>query len=161
MGVEAGAMRPASRGWRRWLLPAGLLASLALNVFLGSALVGRYTHDRARGEPWMLASLREFAERLPPSARETTRETLRARRAMLGAQRQELRDARFAVARALGAEPFDRAAAAGAFARLREATQAISVTTQEAIVDAAARLPVEARRELIERSPRSQRQPRP
>lgn len=160
MPADAGAVATGRRWWR-WLLPACLLASLAFNVFLGSILVGRLTHDRARGEPWMIASLREFTEKLSPGMREVARESFRVRRPALARERQELRDARFAVARALTAEPFDSAAATRAFERLREATGAISRTTQEAIVEAVARLPVETRRELVERAPRLSRQPRP
>ena len=148
--------RPAR--WRQWLLPAVLLLSLAFNVFLGSALVGRYAHDRSRGDP-SLTNFREFADALPASAREKVRESFRARRSALRKERGDLREARSRVMRALSADPYDEAAARLAFEQLRQANNDMSRVAQEAIVDAAGKLSAELRRDLVERRPRGQRSP--
>ncbi|BBK30144.1 putative membrane protein [Stella humosa] len=148
----------ARAGWRRWLLPAALLLSLAFNVFLGSALVGRFAHDQTRGDPTMLTGFRSFAEGLPANARETVRDSFRARRGEISRERRELREARQRVTQALAAEPFDAGAARRAFDSLRHANDGMARVTQEAVVEAAGKLPVELRREMQERRPRAPRE---
>ncbi len=144
------------RNWRSWLLPAGLLVSLAFNVFLGSALVGRYAHDQSRGDSSFIG-FRQFADALPAPAREKVRESFRARRAELRQERGDLRNARDQVMRALAADPYDAAVARSAFERLRNASIDMSRVAQEAIVEAAGNLPAELRRDLAERRPRGPR----
>lgn len=139
-------------GWRVWLLPVALLASLAFNVFLGSSLVGRFAHDRARGDSSTIG-FREFARDLPAEAREKVRESFRARRGELRQERHDLRQARDRVIRALVADPYDEAAARTAFESLRQANADLSRVAQEAIIEAAANLPVELRRDLADRRP--------
>ncbi|BBK41261.1 hypothetical protein STVA_12810 [Allostella vacuolata] len=161
-GVPAArAAVPGAGGWRRWLVPGCLLASLAFNVFLGSALLGRYTHDQARGDPGgVFPGFRSFAESLPPPSREAVRDSFRARRGELGRERRELRQARQQVMQALSADPYDAGAARRAFDTLRRADDGLARVAQEAIVEAAGKLSAEQRRELGEhRRPRTPRPP--
>ena len=144
--------------WRRWLVPGCLLVSLALNVFLVSGLVGRYARDHGPG-PEMMMGFRGITDGLPDSARETVRESFRARRGEIGRERRDLREARRRVADALAAEPFDPAAARRAFEGLREANGELARVAQDALVEAAAKLPPQQRREILERRPRTPRPP--
>ncbi|WP_374440571.1 periplasmic heavy metal sensor [Stella sp.] len=144
--------------WRRWLLPGCLLVSLAVNVFLVSALVGRYARDHGPG-PEMLVGFRGLTEGLPESARDTLRESFRARRGEIGRERRDLREARRRVVDALAAEPFDAAAARQAFEGLRDANGELARIAQDALIEAAGRMPAQERRELLQRRVRHPRQP--
>ena len=146
-------------GWRRWLVPGFLLVSLALNVFLVSALVGRYARDHGPG-PEGPIGFRGLTDGLPQAARETVRDSFRARRGEIRQERQELRAARRAVQEALAADPYDPDAARRAFGALREASGELARLAQDSLVEAAGRLPAAQRRELLERRERAPRPPR-
>lgn len=157
--TDAGDPIPAGRPRRRWLLPTALVVSVAANLFLGSILVGQFTHQRTQSELGVFQSFRRFTETMPKETREIVRESFVARRADMRKQRGELREARAAVRAALGADPYDRKAAEGAFERLRQANEALSQSAQEALIEAAAKLPPDQRRRIAEvrEPPRPQR----
>ncbi|BBK38715.1 hypothetical protein STAQ_37930 [Allostella sp. ATCC 35155] len=146
-------------GWRRWLVPGFLLVSLALNVFLVSALVGRYARDHGPG-PGAPIGFRGLTDGLPQEARETVRDSFRARRTEIRQERQELRAARRAVQEALAADPYDPDAARRAFGALREASGELARLAQDSLVEAAGRLPASQRRELLDQRERPPRPPR-
>ncbi|MGE0724545.1 MAG: periplasmic heavy metal sensor [Alphaproteobacteria bacterium] len=149
--TDAGDPLPAAdRPRRRWLLPTALVASLAANVFMGSVLVGQFAHQRTQSDFGVFQSFRRFTETMPSETRDIVRESFLARRPDMRRNRAVLREARTAVRTALAAEPYDRAAVERAFERLRQANEALSHSAQEAIIEAAGKLPPDQRRRIAE-----------
>ena len=68
--TDAGDPIPAGRPRRRWLLPTALVVSVAANLFLGSILVGQFTHQRTQSELGVFQSFRRFTETMPKETRE-------------------------------------------------------------------------------------------
>jgi len=131
-------------------VPGLLLVSLAANLFLVGILAGQFTHSRVDSIPTY--SIRSFLAVVPEEAQETVRAAFAGREAEIAAARGDARGARGAVAEAFVAEPFDRAAAEAAFQRLRQESDDLQSAVQAAIMDAAARMPVATRQEILERA---------
>ncbi len=147
----------------RWIV-AGLLVSLAINVFLGGLVIGRMINAGPRGRA--LAELAErqaggqaqllngpilrLAQSLPEEHRPAFVRAIEAHRGALQATNQGVRDARQKLSEATVTEPFDRAAFLAASEQLSVRTQAQRKAFVEAIVDGIADLPPEVRRNIVE-----------
>jgi uncharacterized membrane protein len=133
------------------VLPIALAVSLTLNVFVLGAVAGAFG-ARARvdnhrpppaGNPLMRA-----ADRLPPDVRQAYVQRLRAEGAATQPLLQQARAARIEAAQVFAQPTFDAAAAAAALARSRAAETAAREKLETAVVDFAAGLPADQRRQL-------------
>lgn len=150
-----GAAKP-----RRWVLPL-LIASLALNLFLGGLMAGRWfsagphrqapfaqAERRPAGEPSRFFD--RMAAALPPEHRGTFEAAVGKHRERVVQAAGEAREAREQVRDVLRKEPFDRAALDRAFDTVRTRNTALQMEIQAAIADGAAGLPAEARERLAD-----------
>ncbi len=120
----------------------GLWASLALNAFL-AALVGAHLVRAAAAPPRRFgidAAIARMAAILPPADAAQFRATLAADRSRYEPPRREVEQARRAVARAIGREPFDAARARAAMQAWRERWPAFADAFSASILDAVGRL---------------------
>lgn len=133
-----------------------LIVSLVLNVFVIGGLGGAaimWTRIEAQrplvgiGRP---ARLREAARALSPPNRRMLRQTVRVAAQSLRPQAEQARAARREAGRLLVQPEFNRAAFEAALERARTADIAIRTRLEAAVVDAAAKLPVEERITLAE-----------
>lgn len=130
-----------------------LLASLALNVVLGIALLmaapwaERRSDERGRHAPPFPALFdpRALKEALPPERLPVLEAALQQHREGMRAQLGTLFDARRAVRAAIEAEPFDRATLDAAFGTLREAEAGTAARAQAMLADVLAQSPAEER----------------
>ena len=134
-----------------------LFASLALNLFLGGVMVGRWLAPQpptaafeAGGFGGLIANMRAAAATLPAEQQAALREAMGHHRSEIREELIALRDARQAALATLVAEPFDRVSTEAAFAELQQQSQAVQTAIHEAMLDAAERLPGDARRQLVE-----------
>jgi uncharacterized membrane protein len=154
-------------GSGKWVA-AALLASLALNIFLGGVFAGRLFSPApqriaANGVPNDERPIRRFIAAFTAGLDNTDRRTFVA--AFAGheaAMRAAVRDVRAARREALArmhATPFDRHALDDALAALRRKQDAMQKALQTATADAVERLPEDARK-LVgtpKRRPREER----
>lgn len=126
-----------------------LIVSLGLNVFVIGMLVARWAHGPRPGEhlgpgpsamPWDVG----------PGARQVSDRVWQARRSELEPRLREARDAKVAAVKALGAEPFDPAAAERSLGELRAKSTAVQETLHGAVLDLAKELPASERRRLAD-----------
>ena len=119
-----------------------LIASLALNLFLGGLIAGAMLldgrpgkdHHRGRRSFWAAA------EQLDPAQREAFRAVLRSEAEQARPRLQALRQARRDAAAAMAAEPYDPQAVRGALARARAEELALRAGVEDAVVSFAATL---------------------
>lgn len=142
---------------RSRVIAIALFASLALNLFLGGVMVGRWLAPQppaaafeAGGFGGLIANMRAAAAMLPAEQQAALREAMGHHRTEIRQELIALRDARQAALATLAGEPFDRGATEAAFVELQMRSQAVQTAIHEAMLDAAERLPVEARRHLVE-----------
>jgi uncharacterized membrane protein len=146
----------------RWLL----IASLALNLFLGGLFAGQWLSDGDDG-PWHRGpSVRlhfgTMLESLSPETRAMARQVVERHRPATRAAFQKLRQARAEVGAALAAEPFKPEALDAAFTAYREASAAAHLQLQRTMAEVAAKLPPEARKTMAENMSRlAERRHRP
>jgi hypothetical protein len=155
-----------SPGTSKWLV-GGLLASLAVNVFLVGLAVGRYANTaRPRpvseaaapatpGQPSGQAALltgpvQRLVQAIPAGQRAELVRAIEARRPALQAANQGVREARARLGETTVAEPFNRAAFLAASDQFAVRTQAQRRIFVEAIADGIAGLPVELRRSIVD-----------
>jgi uncharacterized membrane protein len=129
-----------------------LAVSLALNLavagLVGGAILGRSGPGEA---PAIRAlGLGPFALALPRERRDEVRGRIEADMPRLRAERSEIGRSLREVQRALLAEPFDRAAAAQALARSREATLALQSAGHAALLDTLEAMSAEERAALAQ-----------
>ncbi len=121
-----------------------LIASLALNLLLGSAFATHLWRERLRAdgdpgvEPRLGATVSDAA-------------SLKERRQAVRASFSELRHAHRRTVEALRREPFDRAALEAAFAALEQARLDHMRRSHELLLELAARLDREGREQLARR----------
>ena len=118
-----------------------LALSVAVNLLVGGALLGRQFRAPAGPPPPMAWALRD----LDPAVRETLRPRLRERLSEAQPARRELRLALQALGQAVKREPMDREAASRALAKLRESGERYQAVLHESLLDILAELPVERR----------------
>lgn len=141
---------------RRWM--AVLAISLAVNLFFGGLVVGRWLASSSpvaerRGERGGMRSL----QALPPDRRRVIRGELRRVAEESRPQAEAVRAARRAAASRFAQEPFDSAAVAADLARADQLELDLRRRVQAAILDEGARMtPAEraAVAPLLERGPR-------
>ena len=143
---------------RPWILIA-LIVSLALNLFLGGLMIGRWVsgppHHRAAaaergpgGEPGRI--LQRMAGSLPQEHRPAFEAVIGRHQERIVVLATQAREARAQVRDVLNKEPFDRAALDRAFETVRTRNDALQTEIQATIAEAAAALPPEARRQLAD-----------
>ena len=118
-----------------------LALSVAVNLLVGGALLGRLLRPPPDPQPPMAWALRD----LDPSVRETLRPQLRKRLSEAQPARRELRLALQSLGQALRQEPMDRDAASRALAQLRESGERYQAVLHESLLDILAELPAERR----------------
>ena len=126
------------------------IVGLVLGAMIGFGPMGDRDDPRLRAlglGPFAMALSRE--ERAGFGAR-IDRATMRAERRALGEGLVSLRQA-------LRAEPFDRAAAAAALARMRDATVTLQTVSHDALLDQIAQMPAADRAALADRFARALR----
>jgi uncharacterized membrane protein len=143
-------------GSGKWLA-AALLASLALNLFLGGLFAGRLLSPSpattvATGENGDQRPIRRLvmtlASGLDDSERETFITAITGREAELRSTGRDVRAARRAALVRIHATPFDRRALDAALVTLRQKQDALQVALQTAIADAVEKLPEDARKRI-------------
>lgn len=148
-----------------WLLVA-LLISLAINLFVGGLAAGRHFAGSPAptqpaiappqpGERVPVPAVRRFIAALPEEHRPIVEASLAERRPQIAAATRELRAARERVRDVLVAERFDRAALDAALEGVRDRNADVQRVLHQALVQAADRLPQEARRAIAEAGRRS------
>lgn len=136
-----------------WLL----VASLALNVFLGAAM-GTHFFRGPKPPPRPGMIVLDMAEGLPEADARILRQAYEARRSELevnadpGRGFEEMR-------RAVSAEPFDSAAFLRVTSEFRARQDRMHRVTSEILADALPRLSPEGRKRLAERPPPGDRRP--
>ena len=155
----------------KWVVIA-LTASLAINVFLAGLFVGRQMggppphfarfvmrdHHEAPagwrpGDPGVPPIIKRIADAMSPQYRAILTQAMEQHRADLVAAGLAFRNARMKMRQILLADTFDRPAAEAAMAELRDKETAFHGALQSALLDAAAQLPVQGRRQLISPPP--------
>ncbi len=151
-------------------LAIALVVSLGVNFFLGGLVLGRAANSPAEiaavppptplpqppgGQPASGALprggiLQQALAALPPEHRPILRQAVEQRRRDIFAAGLAIRDARARSDEALRADSFDRAALEASLVQLRARNDALAAIFHAAVAEAAARLPVEARRDLAE-----------
>jgi uncharacterized membrane protein len=133
---------------RRWIavLAAALFVSLAGNLFLGGAMLGRGLQGPP--EAGIRLGMVRILKSLPDADREIVKSLLEPRRAGFRRQVAAFRDARRAAGDILRAEPFDAAAYAAAEAEARRQGAAIQDSLRALLAEAAPRLSPEGRAAL-------------
>jgi uncharacterized membrane protein len=139
-------------GWLGFVL----VASLALNLFLGGIVVGGWVAGGgplpARWEPGAggLRAFPRLVQALPPEQRAEAAAVLAEHRGEIRRRFIALHRARRDVFEAMTRETVDRAALEQAFAGLRERMTAAQAAVQEALIEVSISLPPEQRRALAE-----------
>lgn len=146
------------------LLAIVLLSSLALNLFLGGIVVGKYlgqvsdskffhSPPMPRGPLWILESL-------PEASREKVSPLIREHRQQMKPQIRAMRAARREVHEQLTATDFNIEALSEALARLEQEKQKGGKMMQQILIDIASQLNEEDRQRLSEATRRRPRPPR-
>lgn len=118
-----------------------LALSVAVNLLVGGALIGRLFRAPPGPPPPMAWALKD----LDPAVRENLRPRLRERLVEAQPARRELRLALQALGQALRQEPMDRDGASRALARLRESGSRYQAVLHESLLDLLGELPAERR----------------
>jgi uncharacterized membrane protein len=151
------ALAPTEANARRRWLAGGLFVSIVLNLFLAGLIIGQvlrpgfwepanpYAADL--GLPAAHIVLRMTHE-LDRADRRVFADAMKAHSADLVPLGDQLRRQRQEVLKLLRAEPLDRAAVDKAFAELQQRTRAFEAAFENAAVEAAAKLPPDARQYL-------------
>lgn len=146
----------------RWVTIA-LTASLAVNIFLAGLFVGhevggpRFLFRAAVQRPvWhpgdggLPPFVQRIADRMSPPYRDILMSKMKQHQPEIAAAGVALREARGKLRQIVTAENFDRAAADATAAELRDRMLQFQQTLQAALLDVAAALPAEGRRQMIE-----------
>lgn len=146
------SLSPKTTKW----LGALLLASLALNFFVGGLIAARALgpkYERGPGgpRPHIDFNLREIAKALPEEERKAIRDNFRAKRKDMAPVHREMRATRDELGRLFAAEEVDEAAIRAAFERLRTLGVRLQTPVHETMINLALTLPHETRVKIIER----------
>lgn len=136
-------------------LTVALLLSLAVNIFLGGYVAGRFVGGPSGGgfthpprDAGMMMS--PHLDALSPEGREAFRKVFEARHDALRERHRLLNERRAAFAAALAADPWDRAKAETALADLKAATDEQESAFATLVIDAFENLSAADRRALAE-----------
>jgi uncharacterized membrane protein len=131
-----------------WALVMSVALNLAvIGVVAGSALSWRYA--AAMGGPGGLTNLIAFAHQLPAERRAEIRQVMSEQRGTIGPLRKEARAARRDAARALLADPFDKAAFKSAQQRAVDADTRLRQAGADLMGEVVGRLSLAERRQLL------------
>jgi uncharacterized membrane protein len=134
--------------WVGW----ALIASLALNLFLGAVVGTRYWREHWRSsERAMMGPMGRIASALPDSARDKVKAVTEGRQAQIREQSREYRRIRTEAMQTLAADPFDKAKAEAAFVEARRRANAMSELMQSTMIEVSAQLTAEERKAFRER----------
>ncbi|HLY55987.1 MAG TPA: periplasmic heavy metal sensor [Stellaceae bacterium] len=144
---------PTARSWP----PLALLISLGLNCLLIGLMVGHAVNEGglhggeppAQGQPVQVAGFGARVQALSPADKRAFNLGMLAHRPAIRQARQELAEARARLADAISRDPYDKAAAAAAFAEVRSKSEIVQERVQEAAADALAAVSLAGRRELV------------
>lgn len=137
-----------------------LLASLALNIALGVALIARAPWTGTRHGPHHaaplpgLVDLRALRQHLSPGREDVVDAAFAAHRDALRPRLMQLFEARREVRAAIRAEPFERATLDAAFARLRQAETEVASEAQALLGDLLEGATPQERERIAELMPR-------
>ena len=129
-----------------------LALSVAVNLLVGGALLGRLFRAPPGPPPPMAWALKE----LDPAIRESLRPRLRERLADAQPARRELRLSLQTLGEALRQEPMDREGASRALAGLRDSGGRYQAVLHESLLDILAELPAERREAAMRAALRGQ-----
>jgi len=127
------------------ILGVVLVLSLALNFFLAGWMGARLIHDDERHDRWSISRL---VRDLPKDQRDEVLAIFDAHRDQIRGVMDGMRETRREVADLLEAEPYDANAVAAALAKLRIESGQLQESMHAALLEAAAKLPPEARLDL-------------
>jgi uncharacterized membrane protein len=141
------------------LLAIVLLSSVALNLFLGGIVVGKYFSSDKHffRPPPMPRESRWILHALPDASREKVRPLIRAHRQQMKPQIRGMRAARREVHEQLTAKDFNVAALSEALTRLEQEKQKAGKMMQQLLIDIASQLNEEDRQRLSEATRRRPR----
>ena len=134
----------------RWMTWA-LIVSLALNLFLAGVVGMRLWREHQWRERAAGGPLARITSAIPESARDKVKAVVEPRQQELRDRGREFRRARNEAMQTLGVEPFDRGRAVAAFGEARQRANAMSDFMQAVLIEAAATLTPEERRQFRER----------
>jgi len=141
-------------GERTPILAVALAVSVLVNLFLAGVIVGQITfpgfHFGGGNPPGLVA--REEIRALPDNERRAFIHVMRSHQADMKTLREHVREARRAVAEALGAPTYDRKLLEARFAALRQAQEAQSTAQHEAIIEALGTLSPASRAAIARRA---------
>jgi uncharacterized membrane protein len=155
--MVSAALAPTKANARRRWLAGGLFVSVVLNLFLAGLIIGQllrpgfwepanpYSGDLG---PQAAHVVLRMTHELDRADRRTFADAMKAHSAELIPLGDQLRRQRQEVLKLLRAEPVDRAAVDRAFAELQQRTRAFESVFEKAAVEAAAKLPPDARQRL-------------
>jgi uncharacterized membrane protein len=156
--VRIASQTPPESRRRRWLL-VGLVASIALNLFL-AGLVGawlvRPAVFRSSAPPARVLSLpadrlaERIARRLPDADKPVIRQAFKNHEQEIATRLEDWRAAQQMSRSSLSADPFDPAAFTAAFTRAQEAGLQYQMTVHQAVREAAAAMSREGRLKLTQ-----------
>jgi uncharacterized membrane protein len=129
-----------------------LAVSIGLNLLLAGLWIGRGMHRPLHGRGGHAATAHEPGHRKPPALR-----AFMENAPQLARHRQSTQQARAAVATALEAEPFDRAALDAAFDALRSETLKGQQALHQRLAEVAQQGSAQSRRELSQAFRRARR----
>ncbi|HID98691.1 MAG TPA: periplasmic heavy metal sensor [Thiotrichaceae bacterium] len=151
-------------GKQRLLVAIVLLSSLALNLFFGGIVVGKYfgqvSDTKFFHPPPMPRGPRWILESLPEASREKVRPLIQAHRQQMEPQIRSMREARREVHQQLTAADFNVEVLSEALARLEQEKQKGGQMMQQLLIDIASQLNEEDRQRLSEATRRRPRPPR-
>jgi uncharacterized membrane protein len=138
---------------RRW--PLFLLASLALNCLLIGLVAGHSVETPSAPskpgptQPVQVSGFGARVAELPQPDKRAFMLGMRAARPEIAAARADLAAARQRMAEAITRDPYDKEAAAQAFAEVRRKTEILQERVQEAAARALAGVSLDGRRSLV------------
>jgi uncharacterized membrane protein len=137
-------------------LAALLAVSLALNLFLGGVLAGRFTGQATQESPTR-RSIQAMLAPLPDDKRALVRKELAVEMPRVREQFAALQKARASLAEEIVRPAPDQAALESRFAEVRERTAGIGAALQQAIARALPSLTQEERRAMVQALAQRQR----
>ena len=142
----------------RLLFSVVLIASLALNLFLG----GRFFAHRIMGPPHGLEAMlphliEDIGSGLAPPDREVLQKVFQAHEADIKTRANDLREARDHIRDAMQTDPFDRDALNAAMTHARDKDMALHKALEDMLFEAASEVSPEARHKIATSRPLSRR----
>jgi len=141
----------------RWLY-AVLIASLALNLFLGGRFFAYRIMGPLHGPEAMLPHLIEdIGSELAQPDRDALQRAYQAHKADIKTRADDLRNARDHIREAMLSDPFDRDALSAAMADARDKDMALHKALEDMLFEAASEVSPEARHKLAASRPLARR----